>query len=273
MNGAGCSMPRRSRAARRLPGISPDAPRDVPVLGCGIDPMPQAEVLRWCLETARSSSRARILLTANASHLVAMQDDPALREAAQAADLVTPDGMSLVWAGRLLGGAVPERVAGIDLLEELLAAAPAHGLRVFLLGATPAVMQRLLEHCRAAYPGLRDRRLAGRLLHAGPARGGGAAGGRVGADVLFLGMPSPFKDIWCERHRDALGVKLIMGVGGAFDVLAGQVPRAPRWMQASGPGMGLAAVAGARAPVAPLSGGEQPVPLAGDAGGSYRDPG
>ena len=54
------------------------------------------------------------------------------------------------------------------------------------------------------------------------------------ADVLFLGMPSPFKDIWCERHRDAFGVKLIMGVGGAFDVLAGEVPRAPRWMQAAG---------------------------------------
>jgi len=209
-------------------------PATIPVLGCGIDPLPQADVLRWCLETACSSSRARILLTANASHLVAMQDDPALREAAQAADLVTPDGMSLVWAGRLLGGAVPERVAGIDLLEELLAAAPAHGLRVFLLGATPAVMQRLLEHCRTAYPGLQ---IAGwRDGYFTPDQHEAVVRqvAESGADVLFLGMPSPFKDIWAERHRDALGVKLIMGVGGAFDVLAGLVPRAPRWMQASG---------------------------------------
>jgi N-acetylglucosaminyldiphosphoundecaprenol N-acetyl-beta-D-mannosaminyltransferase len=52
--------------------------------------------------------------------------------------------------------------------------------------------------------------------------------------MLFLGMPSPFKDIWCEQHRDAFGVKLIMGVGGAFDVLAGEVRRAPRWMQVAG---------------------------------------
>src|SRR3954464_6130647 len=129
-------------------------PPSVAVLGCGIDPMRQGEVLDWCLGTARGTERARIVLTANASHLVAMQDDPALREAARAADLVTADGMSLVWAGRLLGGAVPERVAGIDLLQALLERAPRHGLRVFLLGATPAVMQRLLAHCRTAYPGL-----------------------------------------------------------------------------------------------------------------------
>ena len=209
-------------------------PSSVSILGCGIDPMPQEDVLGWCLETARSSPRARILLTANASHLVAMQDDPALRAAARAADLVTPDGMSLVWAGRLLGGAVPERVAGIDLLQALLERAPRHGLRVFLLGATPAVLQRLLAHCRSTYPGLE---IAGaRDGYFGPDEHAAVVRqvAESGADMLFLGMPSPFKDIWCERHRETFGVKLIMGVGGAFDVLAGEVPRAPRWMQLAG---------------------------------------
>ena len=209
-------------------------PSAVSVLGCGVDPMRQQAVVDWCLETARSSARARIVLTANASHLVAMHDDPALRQAAQAADLVTPDGMSLVWAGRLLGGEIPERVAGIDLLEALLRGAPKQGLRVFLLGAKPAIMERFVAHCRVTYPGIE------------------IAGWRDGyftesqhpeviqqiaearADMLFLGMPSPFKDLWCEKHRDAFGVKLIMGVGGAFDVLAGEVTRAPGWMQVAG---------------------------------------
>lgn len=213
------------------PTLRPSAVR---LLDCAIDPMPMADVLRWCLDTARGSPRARILLTANASHLVAMQDDPALREAAQAADLVTPDGMSLVWTARLLGAPMPERVTGIDLMEALLAAAPAQGLRVFLLGAKPAVLEAFVARCRARFPGLE---IAGaRDGYFGPDQHEAVVRqiAEARADLLFVAMPSPFKDVWCERHRDAFGVKLIMGVGGAFDVLAGMVPRAPRWMQAAG---------------------------------------
>lgn len=209
-------------------------PAAVHILGCGVDPLRHEEVLRWCFDTCLGHQRARILLTANASHLVAMQDDAELREAAMAADMVTPDGMSLVWAGRLLGNDIPERVTGIDLLEALLRGASAKGLRVFLLGAKPAVMEKFIAHCRASYPGLE---IAGwrdgyftEAEHPEVIRD--IAESR--ADMLFLGMPSPFKDVWCERHRDEFGVKLIMGVGGAFDVLAGQVPRAPRWMQIAG---------------------------------------
>lgn len=209
-------------------------PPAVRLLGCGIDPMPQAAVLRWCLETARSSPRARILLTANASHLVALQDDPALRAAADAADLVTPDGMSLVWAARLLGAGMPERVTGIDLLEALLDAAPRERLRVFLLGARPAVIERFVERCRERFPGIE---IAGwRDGYFGPADYPAVVSriAELRADMLFVAMPSPFKDVWCERYRDALGAKLIIGVGGAFDVLAGFVPRAPGWMQQAG---------------------------------------
>lgn len=221
-----------------MPPPAPARPPAIRVLGSDVDPLTMEQALDWCLETCRTGGGggrgARILLTANASHLVAMQDDPALREAARAADLVTADGMSLVWAGRFLGGAVPERVTGIDLLSNLLRLAPRRGLRVFLLGAAPAVLERLVERCRAERPELD---LAGW-------RDGYFAPGEheevvrriaeSGADILFVGMPSPFKDVWCERHRDRFGVKLILGVGGAFDVLAGTVPRAPRWMQAAG---------------------------------------
>ncbi|MBK1657333.1 WecB/TagA/CpsF family glycosyltransferase [Paracraurococcus ruber] len=212
----------------------PLRPPAIRILDCPVDALPQDAVLRWCLDAARNSPRARILLTANASHLVAMQDDPALHAAAQAADLVTPDGMSLVWAGRWLGGRIPQRVTGIDLLAALLDHAARDGLRVFLLGARPAAIGRFVAHCQMAYPGLE---IAGwRDGYFGPAEEAAlvrqVAASR--ADMLFVAMPSPFKDIWCERHRDALGVRLIMGVGGAFDVLSGLVPRAPRWMQAAG---------------------------------------
>ena len=210
-------------------------PPAVRILDCAVDPLTMEQALDWCLETCRAGGRrARILLTANASHLVGMQDDPALRQAARTADLVTADGMSLVWAGRFLGCAVPERVTGIDLLANLLRLAPRHGLRVFLLGAKPAVLARLVERCREEHPGLdiagwQDGYFAPSEHEAVVRRIA-----ESGADILFVAMPSPFKDVWCERHRDRFGVKLIMGVGAAFDVLAGTVPRAPRCMQAAG---------------------------------------
>jgi N-acetylglucosaminyldiphosphoundecaprenol N-acetyl-beta-D-mannosaminyltransferase len=217
-------------ASSAAPGRSPAAR----ILDCAVDPLTMEQALDWCVETCLAGRRARILLTANASHLVAMRDDPALRQAAAAADLTTADGMSLVWAGRFLGHPVPERLAGIDLLSNLLGLAQWHGLRVFLLGAKPVVLERMVERCRKEHPGLeiagwRDGYFTPREHEAVVQQIAGS-----GADILFVGMPSPFKDIWCERHRDRFGVKLIMGVGGAFDVLAGMVPRAPRWMQAAG---------------------------------------
>jgi N-acetylglucosaminyldiphosphoundecaprenol N-acetyl-beta-D-mannosaminyltransferase len=199
-----------------------------------VDPLTMDAALAWCVEACLSRGPARIVLTANASHLVALQDDAALRRAAQAADLVTADGMSLVWAGRLLGHRLPERVAGIDLMTGLLERAPRHGLRVFFLGARPEVLARFVAACRKAYPGLD---IAGARdgyfrpeEHDAVVREIAASG----ADMLFVAMPSPLKDIWCERHRDRFGVRLVMGVGGAFDVLAGVVPRAPRAMQRAG---------------------------------------
>jgi exopolysaccharide biosynthesis WecB/TagA/CpsF family protein len=205
------------------------------ILDCTVHPVTMKEALAWCIEACRTETgRPRIVLTANASHLVDVQDNQALRQACGAADLVVPDGMSLVWAGRFLGHAMPERVAGIDLLSELLRVAPQHGLRVFLLGAGPEVLTRFVVHCVQTYPGLdlagwRDGYFAP-SEHEEVVRQIAASR----ADILFVGMPSPFKDVWCERHRDRFGVRLIMGVGGSFDVLAGVVPRAPPAMRRAG---------------------------------------
>ncbi|WP_052389673.1 WecB/TagA/CpsF family glycosyltransferase [Belnapia moabensis] len=206
----------------------------VHVLNCAIDPLTMEQALQWCVETCRDAQRARIVLTANASHLVELQGDAALRQAADAADLVTADGMSLVWASWLLGHPLPERVTGIDMLSELLRLAPREGLRVFLLGAKPEVLERFVVQCQRENPGID---IAGwRDGYFKPADHEAVVRqiAESRADILFVAMPSPFKDIWCERYRDRLGVKLIMGVGGAFDVLAGIVPRAPRWMQVTG---------------------------------------
>jgi len=125
-------------------------------------------------------------------------------------------------------------VAGVDLMVRLLAAADEHRLRVYFLGAKREVVAALVERCRAQYPGLE---IAGfRDGYFGP-----DDHWRIvkeiresGAHMLFVGMPSPFKEMWCERHREQLNVPVIMGVGGSFDVLAGFIKRAPRWVQSLG---------------------------------------
>jgi len=187
-----------------------------------------------CVEWCRPPRTPHTVLTANAAILCMKRRDRALDAACRNADLVVPDGASVVWAARLAGAPLPERIAGVDFMVELLSAAARHRLRVYLLGARHEVVATLAERCERDHPGLvvagwRDGYFgeAEHLAIVEEIR-------KSRADLLFVGMPSPFKETWCERHRRALDVPVIMGVGGSFDVLGGYIRRAPRWLQALG---------------------------------------
>jgi N-acetylglucosaminyldiphosphoundecaprenol N-acetyl-beta-D-mannosaminyltransferase len=203
-------------------------------LGLSFAPLDIQGVVGHCLEWCAGPRRSHILLTANASHLCMTRSDTALRDACAGGDLVVADGMSVVWALRALGTPVPERVAGVDLMSSLLSAAGRHKLRVYFLGARPEVVEKLAAQCLQKYPGLvvagyRDgyfkvedhERIARDIAASQP-------------HLLFIGMPSPFKEVWAERYRDILQVPVIIGVGGSFDVLAGYIRRAPRVLQVLG---------------------------------------
>jgi len=204
------------------------------LLGLTFDTVTMENAVARCLELCRAPRASHMVITANASHLCMMRRDPELALACRAGHLTVADGMSVVWALRALGQRVPERVAGVDLMARLLAAAEEHGLRVYFLGARREVVTKLVERCRARHPGLE---IAGfRDGYFGP-----DDHLRVveeirasGAHMLFVGMPSPFKETWCERYRQHLEVPVIMGVGGSFDVLAGFIKRAPHWVQSLG---------------------------------------
>jgi N-acetylglucosaminyldiphosphoundecaprenol N-acetyl-beta-D-mannosaminyltransferase len=187
-----------------------------------------------CLGWCRGPRAPHTVITANAAILCMMRRDPELGEACRRGDLIVADGMSVVWTSRLAGLPIPERVAGVDMMARLLEAASADGLRVYFLGARPEVVAALARRCGRDFPGLtvagfRDgyfRRedhpaIVAEIRAAAP-------------HLLFVGMPSPFKETWCERHRADLDVPVIMGVGGSFDVLAGYVRRAPRLIQSAG---------------------------------------
>jgi N-acetylglucosaminyldiphosphoundecaprenol N-acetyl-beta-D-mannosaminyltransferase len=170
------------------------------VLGCAIDRVDMAQALARCDELIRRGGFAQHMAV-NAAKLVAMQDDPRLREITAACELVTADGQAVVWAARLLGDPLPERVAGIDLMERLFAHAAEHGYRVFVLGARREVLERAVERLRGSHPALE---LAGyRDGYFGDAERDAVAAQIRAArpQILFVAMSSPRRSRWAWAAR------------------------------------------------------------------------
>lgn len=202
-------------------------------LGCPIDILTMDETV----ELARSSMRNRTRLqhvALNVAKLVNARSNKVLAADIANSDVVSIDGMGIVWGARLLGMPVKERVAGVDLLARLLAVCEVDGFRPYFLGATDEVLRLAVAQAQARHPGLR---FAGfRDGYFKPNQEADVVGEirDSGADCLFIGMPTPRKERFLAAHRDALNVPFIMGVGGSFDVLSGHVRRAPSRMQALG---------------------------------------
>jgi N-acetylglucosaminyldiphosphoundecaprenol N-acetyl-beta-D-mannosaminyltransferase len=206
----------------------------VDLLDCPLDVVNFEEAATWSLARAASKGNPVQLVTVNAQSLLMMHDDPAMGSAIRNAALVVADGASMALAARILDLPWKGRVTGVDLMARILGDGAKRGLKVYYLGATDTVLEKLLEVTRERYPGLVvagyrngyfDREKDGEVIDAIRASG---------ADVLFVGMPTPFKEIWLHRNLSRFGVGLAIGVGGTFDVLAGLVPRAPLWMQKAG---------------------------------------
>jgi N-acetylglucosaminyldiphosphoundecaprenol N-acetyl-beta-D-mannosaminyltransferase len=204
------------------------------LMGLSFDALTMDTAVARCLDLCRAPRSSHTVITANASHLCMIRRDPELARACKEGHLTLADGMSVVWALRASGQRIPERVTGVDLMARLLAAAGKHRLRVYFLGARRKVVTALVEGARAQYPGIeiagfRDGYFApdAHLSIVEEIR-------TTRPDILFVGMPSPFKETWCERHRQRLDVPIIIGVGGSFDVLAGFIRRAPRMLQSLG---------------------------------------
>lgn len=168
----------------------------------------------------------------NAGKLVMMSDIEGLTEIVSACDVVHADGQSVVWAARLLGGSLPERVAGIDLMERLLEEAETESWPVYFLGARDAVLAAFLAEVRRRFPMIL---IVG--AHHGYFDDDAAMAEEIrctGARLLFVGMSSPRKEVFLAEQLTAMGAVFAMGVGGSFDVWAGLTKRAPLWMQRSG---------------------------------------
>jgi N-acetylglucosaminyldiphosphoundecaprenol N-acetyl-beta-D-mannosaminyltransferase len=206
------------------------APPKVDLYGLPVCSLTMDQMVAWLVDGAQKRQPVNVEAL-NAGKVVALRKDPVLRDSLKQADAILPDGQSIVWASHILGQRVPERVPGIDLMEATLAAAEARGFSAFLLGARDDVLQRAVRNIKKRHPSLKiagahhgyfdehDEPEIVELINSS------------GADFLYLGISSPKKEMWAARHTRSLGVSVVLGVGGSFEVLAGDIRRAPQRMR------------------------------------------
>lgn len=205
------------------------------ILGTRVDATSYAhaaqEILRWS-----HKGESRYVCVATVNNLIEAYDDPKYGAIMEAADLVTPDGMPLVWGLRLLGADAATRVYGPDLTPVVCQLAAEQGVPVGFYGGTEDVLEELTARLRQRFPGLKvayracppfrpltpdERRRTVEDLH------------RSGARILFVGLGTPKQERWMAAHKDQVRA-VMLGVGAAFDFLAGRKRQAPRLLQRLG---------------------------------------
>ncbi len=203
------------------------------VLGCEIDRLDMAGTLECCRD-AIDERRYTQHVSINAAKIVALRHDPELRDVVNRCRLVNADGQSVVWASRLLGDPLPGRVAGIDLMQALIAMAAREGYGVYILGARREVLETAIHRLREMHPGLRLVGYRDGYFTDEESPDVAAAIRDSGAQILFVAMSSPRKEHWLGEYGPTLNVPFVMGVGGSIDVVAGITRRAPESWQRLG---------------------------------------
>lgn len=202
----------------------------IELMGCQIDNLSLEETLQR-VEGFIATGQPHQHVVVNVDKLVKAREDEQLRRIINDCALINADGMPVVWASRILGKPLKERVAGVDLFEALMKRSAEKGWRVYLLGAREEVVLRVKEIFESLYPGLK---IAGhRNGYWKPHEESEVVEDIVlaRADILFVAISSPKKEQFLGEYQERMRVPFAMGVGGSFDVAAGRLKRAPRWMQ------------------------------------------
>jgi N-acetylglucosaminyldiphosphoundecaprenol N-acetyl-beta-D-mannosaminyltransferase len=200
-------------------------------LGIPVDSLTMEETVARIDESIRKDDHISHVVI-NAGKVVSMMKDRELYESVTACDIINADGQSIVWAARILGDKLPGRVAGVDLMQELVKLAAYRGYKCFFLGAREEIVKMVVDRYTAVY---------GPEIIAGYRNGYFAETDEPaiarqisdsGAKLLFVAISSPKKENFLHRNQEALkSVNFTMGVGGTFDIIAGITKRAPGWVQ------------------------------------------
>jgi N-acetylglucosaminyldiphosphoundecaprenol N-acetyl-beta-D-mannosaminyltransferase len=215
---------------RPSPGDARGAPAAIRILGVRVDALTYNRLLATIGDFIVEGSPHQIT-TLNPEFVMEAQSNAAFRHVLERSDLCMADGVGLLWAARRQGSPLPERVTGSDGVPLIAERAAQMGWSLYLLGAAPGIAEHTRRVLVERYPGLR---ITG--TYAGsPAEADAqeivALIRTASPDILFVAFGAPQQDLWIARHRDTLRVPVMMGVGGAFDHIAGVRLRAPRWIQ------------------------------------------
>lgn len=206
------------------------------------DRVTMKETVRRIVRMAKRHDRARFVCTGNLDHLVLADRDPEFRAAYQKADLVVADGAPVVWLSKLAArtaiATLPERVAGSDLFWEIARVSGEANLRVFFLGGIEGAAAQAARMVEKRYPGAR---IAGTYCPPHATFHTPEEQARIkrivrqaAPDILLVAFGAPKQEKWIAMNKDALGVPVSIGVGGSFEMAAGMLKRAPRWVQSIG---------------------------------------
>jgi N-acetylglucosaminyldiphosphoundecaprenol N-acetyl-beta-D-mannosaminyltransferase len=203
------------------------------LLGTAVHRMRMSDVIEVCDEGVRTKSSILIGVV-NVAKLVKARHDPQLRQSLDEATFTVADGAPIVWLSHLCGCPLPERVAGIDIMNALLTLADRQRYGVYFLGARQDVVEQVVAHVRHAYPGAQIAGYRNGYFSVEEEPAVAAAIRESRADILLVAVPTPRKENLLHRWRAEMGVPVCHGVGGSFDVVAGVTQRAPLWMQKAG---------------------------------------
>jgi N-acetylglucosaminyldiphosphoundecaprenol N-acetyl-beta-D-mannosaminyltransferase len=208
----------------------------VDILGVGVSainmPMTLGLIDKWI-----SRGDRQYICVADVHGIMESQRDPRIRDAHNRSGLTTPDGMPLVWAGRAAGARHVSRVYGPDLMLAACGLARARGYSSFFYGGRPGVADRLARRLRELYPGLK---IAGtytppfRELSADEDEDVVRLISAARPDLVWVGLGAPKQELWMAAHAHRLDASVLIGVGAAFNIHAGLIRQAPRWIQRSG---------------------------------------
>ena len=203
----------------------------IDVMGVGFDSLTIEEAVARA-KSLMAERRAAYVVTPNPEIVMACRERPETMQAVNAADLVLPDGVGVIYGARILGTPLKAKLPGIDFIQALMADMAAEGKRVYLLGSKPGVAQTAAERLKASYPGLV---IAG--THDGYFKDDAPVIEAVNAaqpDLLLVCLGAPKQELWMQRNQAALQVGLMAGLGGSLDVFAGNAKRAPKAFQRLG---------------------------------------
>ena len=210
--------------------------KNIPLLGVNISRVNRVSAVLQICEWVKQKKRTYVCV-APVSTLVEAQRDASYKDVLQAAGMVTPDGMPVVWLARWRGCRDIARTYGPDLMLDVCHHGQDLGLRHFFYGGTEAILQKLQQKLLEAYPQML---VVG--SYAPPVKPTGwredqeviECINNSAADIIWVGLGSPKQDFWMHTHRPLLNAFVIVGSGAAFDFCSGAKPQAPRWMMACG---------------------------------------